>query len=149
MKSIGHIALVVPDPRAAEAYFQQLFDMVLIGREVPLDDGLWYTLPFDKNWEDAQRAGFEPGMVALRNGAFVLALFQGVTPPGQVIAIGLHFPKDEIARLRVRLPRDVQLIDDTPVNISFRDCHQIIWQISLPENDFRTAGDFAGRWLQL
>jgi catechol 2,3-dioxygenase-like lactoylglutathione lyase family enzyme len=46
--SIRHIALFVPDLRAAERYSQSIFDMELIGREAELADGLWYTLPFDK-----------------------------------------------------------------------------------------------------
>ena len=53
---IRHIALFVPDLRQAEAFFQSLFDMELLGREAELEDGLWYTLPFDKGWEDAQAA---------------------------------------------------------------------------------------------
>lgn len=48
--SFRHIALVVPDLRAAEAYYQSLFEMQLIGREAELGDGRWYTLPFDKDW---------------------------------------------------------------------------------------------------
>ena len=80
--SLRHIALVVPDLKAAEANYQPLFEMQLIGREAQLGDGLWYTLPFDKNWEDAEAAGIESGMLALRSGAFVLALFQGEAPLG-------------------------------------------------------------------
>ena len=149
MKSIRHIAIFVPDLRAAEGYYQSLFEMALIGREVQLEDGLWYTLSFDKNWEDAESAGFEPGMIALRNGEFVLALFQGDASQGQVFAIGLHLPEDEIARVHARLPEGVQLFEDRPGRLSFRDRYRIMWQISIPGNEFRTAGDFAGRWLDL
>ena len=74
MTTIRHIALIVPDLRAAEAYYQRLFEMALIGREAKLGDGRWHTLPFDKSWEDAEAAGIELGMLALRKGEFVLAL---------------------------------------------------------------------------
>ena len=30
-----------------------------------------------------------------------------------------------------------------------RNCYQITWQISVRGNEFRTAGDLAGRWLEL
>ena len=71
--SVRHIALVVPDLREAEEYYQSLFGMELIGREAELEDGLSYTLSFDKGWDDAQAAGIELGMVALRKGEIVLA----------------------------------------------------------------------------
>lgn len=157
MTSIRHIALVVPDLREAEAYYRPLFEMQLIGREAQLDDGLWYTLPFDaaqdrpfdKSWDNAEAAGITLGMVALRKEDFILALFQGERPPGQVFAIGLHMPVDEIARVRTRLPAEAAVLDDRPGSLTFRDRYQIMWQLSVPGNQFCTAGEFANRWLQL
>jgi catechol 2,3-dioxygenase-like lactoylglutathione lyase family enzyme len=35
--SFRHLALVVPDLRAAEDYYRSIFDMELIGREAELD----------------------------------------------------------------------------------------------------------------
>ncbi len=147
MTGIRHIALSVPDLPAAEAYYRQMFQMQLIGREAQLEDGLWYTLPFDKSWADAEAAGIKMGMSALRNGAFVLALFQGDAPQGQVFAIGLNLPQEEMARVRSHLPDDVQLFEDSASGLSFRDAYQIGWQISIPGNEFRTAGDLFDRWL--
>ena len=147
--SFRHIALFVPDLRVAEAYYRPLFEMQLIGREAQLDDGLWYTLPYDKGWEDATAAGIEPGMLALRNGAFVLALFQGGAPQGQVFAIGLDMFEEEIARVRACLPANAEVLEDSAGSLAFRDPYQITWQISAPGDEFRTAGEFAGRWIQL
>ena len=48
---VRHIALVVPDLPEAEAYYQSLFQMALIGREAEQEDGEWYTLPHDKSWD--------------------------------------------------------------------------------------------------
>ena len=146
--SLRFIALAVPDLRAAEEYYQSLFDMELIGREAELEDGLWYTLPFDRSWDDAQAAGIELGMLALQKGDTVLALFSGDTPTGQVFAIGLSLPPEEIAGVRSRLPSGTQVKTDDPHRLEFRDPYQITWQVS-PGDDFRTAGDFAGRWLEL
>ncbi len=112
-------------------------------------DGLWYTLPFDKSWEDAEAAGVELGMVALRKGAFVLALIQGQATQGQVFAIGLCLSGEEIAWVRDHLPKDVQLLEHSANVLAFRDRYQITWQISILGNEFRTAGDFADRWLNI
>ncbi len=59
MNTLRHIALLVPDLRAAEQYYQAVFEMEVIGREAVLKDGLWYPLPFDKGWDDAEAAAIE------------------------------------------------------------------------------------------
>lgn len=147
--SLRHIALFVPDLQIAEEYYQSLLGMEYIGREAQLEDGLWYTLPFDKGWDEVRTGGIELGMVALRKGKIVLALFAGDAPQGQVFAIGLSLSPEEIAGIRFRLPADVEVDIDESDHLEFRDIHQILWQISVPGNEFRTAGDFADRWLDL
>ena len=146
--SLRHIALFVPDLREAEAYYRSLFAMELVGREAEREDGLWYTLPFDKGWDDAHAAGIHLDMVALRRGEIVLALFAGDAPQGQVFAIGLSLPPEEIAAVRARLPGDTEPSRDEPDNLEFLDPYQITWQISAPGDRFRTSGDFASRWLE-
>ena len=147
--SIRHIALYVPDLRKAEHYYRLIFDMELVGREAELADGLWYTLPFDKGWDEAEAAGIELGMLFLRKDDFGLGLFKGDRPAGQIYLIGLKMPMDQIARVRARLPQETQVSDDAPHSLEFRDPYQITWQIVLPEAKFRTPGDFANRWLKL
>jgi catechol 2,3-dioxygenase-like lactoylglutathione lyase family enzyme len=147
--SIRHIALVVPDLQAAEHYYRTLFDMQIIGREAEQADGQWYTLPYDKGWEEAQAAGIALDMVALRKGQFVLALFKGDASPGQVAFIGLTMDADEIAGVHARLPKELQGSEANPAGLEFVDPFQITWQISLPGSEFSTSGDFSGRWLEL
>jgi catechol 2,3-dioxygenase-like lactoylglutathione lyase family enzyme len=147
--SLRHIALFVPDLRTAEHYYQSIFDMELIGREAELADGLWYTLPFDKGWDEADAAGIKLDMLALRKDEFALAMFKGDAPAGQVNVIGLRMPIEEIARVRVRLPEDTQILEDKPDYLEFRDPYLITWQIMFPGSKFSTAGDFANRWLKL
>jgi catechol 2,3-dioxygenase-like lactoylglutathione lyase family enzyme len=147
--SLSFIALVVPDLRPAEQYYRTVFDMALIGREAELPDGLWYTLPHDKGWDEAEAAGIKLGMLALRKDEFVIALFRGDALPGQVNVIGLAMPMEEMARVRARLPEGTPASYDAPDRLEFQDPYRITWQISLPGEDFRTAGDFAGRWLKL
>ena len=146
---IRHIALFVPDLRTAERYYQSVFDMELIGREAELADGLWYTLPFDKGWDDADAADIKLDMLALRKDEFALAFFRGDAPVGQVNVIGLRMSVEEIARVRARLPGDTQVLEDEPDYLEFRDLYQITWQIMFPGNKFSTSGVFANRWLKL
>jgi len=147
--SVRHVALIVPDLRAAERYYQSIFDMELVGREAELTDGQWYTLPFDKGWDEAEAAGIELGMLFLRKDDFGLGLFRGDGPPRQIYLIGLKMPTDEIARVRARLPEDTQVSKDASDSLEFRDHYQITWRIVLPGSKFRTAGVFANRWLKL
>lgn len=147
--SVRHIALFVPDLRSAESYYRSIFDMELVGREAELPDGEWYTLPFEKGWDEAGAAGIELGMLALRKDEFGLALFRGDASPGQVYVIGLRMPVEEIARVRARLPGDTQVLEDEPNYLEFRDPYQITWQIMFPGSEFSTSGVIANRWLKL
>lgn len=144
--SLSHIALFVPNLQEAERFYKDLFEMELIGREIEKEGGLWYTLPFDKGWEDAKAAGMDLGMSALRKGKFVLALFSGSNPPGQVFAIGLSATKEEIEAIHERLSPDIKIEEFRPDRLEFLDPYHITWQIAV-ETTFRTAGDFANRWL--
>jgi catechol 2,3-dioxygenase-like lactoylglutathione lyase family enzyme len=149
MKSaLSFIALIVPNLQAAEDYYQSIFNMQLIGREAELADGMWYTLPFDKGWDDAEEAGINLGMLALRKGKFVLALIRGDAPLGQVSVIGLEMSMKEMEDVRARLLKDQQVLESAPDRLKFRDPYQITWQISLPGKEFSTAGDNANRWLK-
>ncbi len=123
--------------------------MELIGREAELEDGQWYTLPAGKGWEDAQAAGIELHMLALRKGDIVLALFAGPQPPGQVFAIGLALPQAQVAAVKDRLPPDIEVIIDHPEQLNFRDRYGIFWQLVPPGAKFLMNGDTAGRWLEV
>jgi len=147
--SIRHIALFVPDLRTAERYYQSIFDMELIGREAELVDGLWYTLPFDKGWDDADAAGIKLDMLGLRKDEFALAFFRGDAPAGQVNVIGIRMSIEEISKVRARLPEGTQVLVDKPDYLEFRDPYQIIWQIMFPGNKFSTSGVSSNRWLKL
>jgi len=133
--SVSHIAIFVPDLRKAEIFYKDLFGMELIGREMEAEDGLWYTLPFDKGWEDVQAAGLELHMTALRTGNFVFALFGSPKPLGQVFAIGLSASEEEIQAYQTDL-------------LEFVDPFQITWQIAVQPN-FSTAGIHTNRWIEI
>jgi len=148
LTSVSHIALFVPDLQEAEFFYIHLFDMELIGREIEKEDGLGYTLPFDKGWEDVKSAGMVLDMTALRNGNFVLALFRGMKSPGQVFVIGLSTNKKEIKAIHGRLHSGIKIELFQPDRLEFIDPYTITWQIALNPT-FRTAGDFANRWINI
>lgn len=147
--SLRFVALAVADLRAAERYYQSLFDMELIGREAELADGLWYTLPFEKGWDEAVAAGIELDTLALRKDQFVLVLMKGDAPAGQVRVIGAMMPTEELAAVRTRLPQQAEVSKGAADYLEFVDAYQITWQISDSAVTFRTNGDFANRWLKL
>lgn len=146
---VRHIALVVPDLKAAEEYYRWLFQMELIGREAELEDGQWYTLPADKGWEDAEAAGIELGMLALRKGDLILAFFPGPQPPGQVFAIGLTMSQAQVAEVKNRLPEDAEVLLDHSRQFNFRDRNGISWQLVPPGEEFLMNGVTDGRWLDV
>jgi catechol 2,3-dioxygenase-like lactoylglutathione lyase family enzyme len=158
--SIGHIALFVPDLPAAEHFYQRIFAMQLLMRETELDDGLWYTLPMDKGWSDAQAAGIEIQMIALKRDAFVLALFKaalfkagpkqgGPAPRTTVLEIGITMTAESIATVRHRLPESAEIVSHEYGDLMFRDPFDYLWHLWPTGQVFQSNGESSGRWLEL
>jgi catechol 2,3-dioxygenase-like lactoylglutathione lyase family enzyme len=139
--------LFVPDPRQAEAYYRRVFDMDLVGREAPGEDGLWYALPPDKGWDDAIEAGVELGMVALQRGNIVAALFAGKPQPGQLYLIGLYIPLDAMAGVKERLSGGATVEEDHAGALTCRDPNGFLWQNYASGTEFQSGGESGGRWL--
>lgn len=146
---LRHVALVVPDLRPAETYYQTIFSADLIGREARLADGLWYTMRPEHNWDDADNGSIDIGMVALRKDEMVLALFAGGAETAQPLFIGLAMEPAEIALVRSRLPQGTEVTADTASGLAFRDRYGVRWQLSDDATPFRTAGEIGQRWLEL
>ena len=149
VNTIRHIALVVPDLRSAEEYYQTLFSMELLGRETKLEDGEWYQIPIDKGWEETEIAGIEIKMLALRKDSIVIALFLGDDVTGQVFSIGLTVSKPTILEVGSQLPSDVKLLLDQEDRLHFIDRYGIMWQLELPEREFTMNGVANDRWLEM
>lgn len=150
MITISHLALFVPDLREAETFYQHVFGMRLLMREAEQDDSLWYTLPPDKGWDDAEAAGIQLDMIALRRDAFVLALFQGKpVPKDTVLEIGISMPANEIAAIRDRLPDTVELVNHEYGDLMFDDPFGYRWHLWLEGKVFRSNGESSGRWLEV
>lgn len=143
-----HIALYVQDLQAGEKYYQELLGMNLLMREAKKDDSLWYTLPLDKNWEDAIASGIDLEMVALKKDEIVLVLFSGDAALGQVHTIGVRMAIEGIADVRSRLTNETEVIVDKSERLEIRDKYGIVWQIWTPSIKFLPNGE-SGRWLSL
>jgi catechol 2,3-dioxygenase-like lactoylglutathione lyase family enzyme len=144
-----YIALFVPDLRAAESYYRELFGMELLFREARTEES-WGTLPPDKDWEDAARAGLELEMVALERSGFVLALFQGgPQPPGNVLEICFGLPPDEVAAVLSRLPEDAVVVRDNEGRLKFDDRFGYRWTLDEPQSGFESYGEAEGKWLDV
>lgn len=148
--ALGHVALFVPDLRAAEGFYRHMFDMELLMRETELADHKWYTLPPDKGWGEAIAVGIELGMVALRRDDFVLALFHGnPAPRDTVLEIGIMMYPDEILAVRDRMPESATLVVDEYGDIMIDDPYGYRWHARTAGDAFRSNGESSGRWLEL
>jgi catechol 2,3-dioxygenase-like lactoylglutathione lyase family enzyme len=148
--TVRHIALFVPDLPAAEEFYRGIFDSQLLMRESEMDDGLWYSLPLDKGWLDAEEAGIQIDMIALKRGEFVLALFRGQPDPkATVLEIGVSMPPADITALRDRLPESVELLPHEHGDLMVRDPFGYVWHFWPAGTPFTSNGESSGRWLEL
>jgi hypothetical protein len=143
-----YIALFVPDLRGAERAYRQLFDMDLLFREAEAGDD-WATLPLDKSWDDADAAGIELTMLALRRDDFVLALFEGSPQLGTVHEICFGLEADEIDAVRARLPKECTSLRHERGFLQFDDAFGFRWTLQELDVRFKSSGEIAGRWLEV
>lgn len=145
-----HIALFVPDLRAAEDFYRRIFGMDVLFRESDLDgEESWYTLPPERGWDDAETAGIELAMVALKRDEFVLALFRGAPQPGTVLEVCFGLAAEEIERVRARLREDVITPEHRERWLRFDDPFGFRWTLQEPHVSFVSSGKIAGRWLDV
>lgn len=153
MTRYRHVALLVSDLRGAEEYYVALFGMEVLFREGPLEPGgpaaeVWGSLPPGANWDEAEAAGLEIGMVALQRDDFILPLFAADPSGAQTYAIGLIMEQDEIEAVRARLPEDALVETASEGWLAFVDRFGVRWQLS-DTQPFRSAGDRDGIWLNV
>ncbi|MDX1657462.1 MAG: hypothetical protein R3343_01450 [Nitriliruptorales bacterium] len=148
MVAFKHVALLVPDLRAAEEHYRSIFAADLIGRESLRDDGKWYSVPHGRTWADIDDTDVDVHWVGLRRDDLIIALLLG-EPEAQrtLYAIGLHLEPSEIAEIHGRLPDDVTVEVHTERALTFVDRHGFRWQCL--SGEFQTAGDARGDWLDL
>ncbi len=98
---VSHIAINVPDLRAAEAYYCGLFDLQVAWRDSGGAASMFAT------WEQIDEAGAVPEVVMLWNGGFRLALAVATeiptSEPQRVDHIGLQASLEQLRAVRRRV----------------------------------------------
>lgn len=149
-RSINHVALQVPDLRAAEEFYRKLFGLKVAFREAELADG-WATLPEGAGWEDAEAAGIKLGLSGLSRDAFTLALEaqDDVTPGGQLSHIGLEVDEEELDRLRSQATAlGCEIVFDNPSTVIIDDPYGVRWEVTTAW-ELASTGARTGRWLKV
>ena len=149
---LRHVALFVPDLRAAEEYYVRVFGLTVLMRETPLQPDrptrdTWATLPPDRGWADADAAGVPLGMVALQRDDFLIVLFARPPSGEQIYLIGMVIDDTAIEEIAGRLPPEGPTVHH-PGYLEFVDPYGIRWQLSSGPR-FRSSGEMFGRWIDL
>jgi catechol 2,3-dioxygenase-like lactoylglutathione lyase family enzyme len=147
--TFGHIALFVSDLRAAEVFYQQAFDMDVLFREAEGEGGYWGTLPPGTGWDDAEQAGVEVGMVALRRDEFTLPIFHGEPHSGTVLEIGVSMSPEEIEAISDRLPEGATRLTHEHGDLFFADPFGFTCHVYATSERFLGNGEIAGHWLDV
>lgn len=142
-----YVALYVPDLRAAEDFYREVFSLDLLFRESRGPDGTWRTLRPELSWEDAAEQGIEVGMVALRRAEVVLALFPGAPAPGTVYELCIGVGPEEVGEVRSRIERTTTILEAEARLLRFQDPFGFRWAVQPADARFRSSGESAGRWL--
>jgi len=151
VRALTHVALRVPDLRAAERFYTALLGREPAFREAE-DDGTWYTLPAGTGWEDALAAGVEPSMCMIRWEGFAIALVEepgAATVDGPVDHVGLMADEEDLERIRA-------LADELGLRVPYQrgglvtveDPYGLCWEVSL-SGGLASQGERLGRWLDL
>jgi catechol 2,3-dioxygenase-like lactoylglutathione lyase family enzyme len=152
--SVTHVALRVERLREAEAFYRSLFALEVAFREAETPEG-WYTLPVSADWDDAERAGVQLGLVMLHRGGLRLALeaVDAVGKDGQLSHLGVQVDEDELARLRGMVANaGCEVVSDRPRALVFDDPYGVRWELnSFPYDDppALSTGARAGHWLDV
>jgi catechol 2,3-dioxygenase-like lactoylglutathione lyase family enzyme len=154
LHSVTHVALRVERLREAETFYRALFALEVAFREAETPDG-WYTLPTSADWDDAQRAGIELGLVMLYRGGLRLALeaADAVAGDGQLSHVGILVDEDELTRLRgVATDVGCHIVLDRAQALVLDDPFGVRWELnSFPYDDppSLSTGARGGRWLEV
>jgi catechol 2,3-dioxygenase-like lactoylglutathione lyase family enzyme len=132
LRSYTHVALRVERLREAETFYRDLFALEVAFREAETPDG-WQTLPPSADWEDAEGARINLGLVMLHRDGFRLALeaVEAVADDGRLSHLGVLASEDELDRLRVAAPdAGCEIANDRPLSLIFDDPLGVRWEFN-------------------
>jgi hypothetical protein len=123
-------------------------------READTPEG-WATLPESADWDDAERAGIQLGLVMLQGESLRLALeaADSVATDGQLSHVGVRVDESELARLRETAARlGCEIVTDRPPALVFDDPFGVRWELNTFAYDdppSQSTGARLGRWLDV
>ncbi len=151
-----HLALRVQRLRAAEAFYRELFALEVAFREAETPEGGWLTLRASADWDDAEEAGVDLGLVMLYRDGLRLALeaadaVEAVT--SRLSHVGVFVDEDEFKRIRAASERlDCEIVNDNQRALVIDDPFGVRWELNSFQYDdppSLSTGARAGRWLDL
>jgi catechol 2,3-dioxygenase-like lactoylglutathione lyase family enzyme len=154
LRSFTHLALRVERLREAEAFYRTLFLMEVAFREAETPDG-WGTLPDLADWDDAEQAGIQLGLVMLHRDGIRLALeaADAVAQDGQLSHVGVFVDEQEMERLRqVAAPSGCRIVTDRERALVFDDPFGVRWELNTFAYDdpaSLSTGARIGFWLDV
>jgi catechol 2,3-dioxygenase-like lactoylglutathione lyase family enzyme len=154
LHSYTHVALRVERLREAETFYRDLFALEVAFREAETPDG-WQTLPPSADWDDAERAGINLGLVMLYRDGLRLALeaVDAVADDGRLSHVGVFASEDELDRLRkAALAAGCEVVSDRPLSLVFDDPFGVRWEFNtFPYDDppSLSTGARTGSWLEI
>jgi catechol 2,3-dioxygenase-like lactoylglutathione lyase family enzyme len=154
LHSFTHVALRVERLREAEAFYCTLFALEVAFREAETPDG-WGTLPDLADWDDAERAGIQLGLVMLQRDGIRLALEAAdtVAQDGQLSHVGVFADEKELERLRqAAATNGCRIVSDRQRGLVFDDPFGVRWELNtFAYDDPRSlsTGARIGRWLNV
>lgn len=154
MHSVTHVAVRVESLREAEAFYTKLFGLEVAWREAETPDG-WRTLPAGADWDSAERAGIELGLVMLYRDGLRLALEAAdrVQEAGVLSHLGVFADEDELVRLRHSArAAGCEIVTDSERGLIFDDPFGIRWELNTFAYDdppSMSTGARAGKWIEI
>jgi len=154
LHSFTHLALRVQHLREAEAFYRDLFSLEVAFREAETLDG-WDTLPDSADWDDAQRAGFDLGLVMLYRDGFRLALeaVDSVATKGQLSHVGVFVDEPELKRVRdTAASAGCEIVVESERALVIDDPFGVRWELNTFAYDNPpklSTGARHGRWLNI
>ena len=154
LHSFTHVALRVKRLREAEAYYRTLFALEVAWREAETPDG-WGTLPESADWDDAERAGIQLGIVMLHRDGFRLALEAAdeVSGAGHLSHLGVFVDEQELRRVReTAASSGCTVVVDREQALIIDDRFGVRWELNTFAYDdppSMSTGARTGRWLNV
>lgn len=136
ISGLNYVQIQVNDLPRAETFYQEFFDMTLLGRVRRDQQGTMIPLPGDYSWERALQTGELADLTFLNNGPLTIAAqrigIAVVAAQGAVAAVSLAVDARTFNRLKGEvLMRPLTVLRSGVASFVFRDPFLVNWEITV------------------